>query len=81
VTSPLHEELIAQLLDESDRENGLRQEFESCMPRAKAELAIRQVLALYGCRNGSAASIYAALSLEETTALKRVKIDPPSKME
>lgn len=58
-------DLIRRLLDEIDRENAARVDYEPVMPRERAERAIRALLWLYGTRNGSTASVYAAVALSE----------------
>ena len=58
-------DLIRRLLDEIDRENAARLEYEPVMPREQAERAMRALLWLYGTRNGSAASVYGSVALSE----------------
>lgn len=58
-------DLIRRLLDDIDRENSARIDYEPVIPRERIERAMSALLRLYGTRNGSAASIYASVALSE----------------
>lgn len=65
--------LIDRLLDLIEAENAGRQDFLPAIPRDKAAAILARVPALYGCREGSAASIYALVALDDEIGFKAEK--------
>lgn len=62
--------LIDALLDLSERQGAPRPDFRPVFPREKAYEIIDRALDLYECREGSAASIYAAVALNDAIGFK-----------
>ncbi len=71
-TEDARDALIARLLDLSDAESATRPGFAPAIPREQAARLIEDALALYECRQGSSASIYAAVRLSDRLGFKPV---------
>ena len=75
-------DLIERLLAIADEENAERpNEFRPAIARVRAAKMIQQVLDVYQCREGSAASVYAMDRLDQAVGWKPVKVDPPSELD
>jgi len=77
MTQPDSRQLIAMLLDAIEQENRDRPEFVRAIGRADAGMLLERVARLYGTGEGSAASIYAVVALQD--AVKAIfRADPHS---